>query len=165
MSSDNVWLPSPEGLDNQQPSLRQALTNSWLVQSRLFLPPSDEEPHPPGGWRRFLEMWEPPITSSTPSSTSAITATTTSTTTTASTSTFNGPFYFNTPLTGNCVICLSPLTYDDSIPLHESTHPIHISCLVGMLSADGRVGWSGSDFELTCPSCRAHVRGSIMIHT
>ena len=155
--------PSPERLDNRQPSLREALINDWLVQSRLFYPPPlDEEPHPPGGWRRFLEMWEPTITSSTSSSTSA---TTTTTTTTASTSTFNGPFYFNTPLTENCVICLSPLTYDDSIPLHESTHPIHISCLVRMLSADGRVGWSRSDFELTCPSCRAHVRGSIMIHT
>ena len=176
-SSD--WLPSSERLDNQ-PSLRQALTNSWLVQSRLFRPPSSDEASPPGGWERFLELWEPPallhtITSSpvttTTLSTSTTSATTTTTSTTATASTLlptwpqNGPFYFNNPLTGDCPICLSPMTYDNSIPLHESTHPIHIRCLVGLLSADGRVGWSRSDFELACPSCRAHVRGSIMIHT
>ena len=139
---------------------------------------ASDEASPPGGWERFLELWEPPallhtITSSpvttTTLSTSTTSATTTSTTATASTllPTWpqNGPFYFNNPLTGDCPICLSPMTYDNSIPLHESTHPIHIRCLVGLLSADGRVRWSRSDFELACPSCRAHVRGSIMIHT
>ena len=149
-----------------------------MIQSRLFHPPSDEqESPPPGGWRRFLEMWEPlsPYATTSPMSTISAIASTAATAVTASTSTTTtrlpafsttfGPFYSDNPLTGDCHICLLPLTYDNCIPLHESTHPIHVRCLVGLLSADGRVGWSGSDFELSCPFCRAHVRGSIMIHT
>ena len=177
-SGENVWLPSSERLDNGS-SIQDVLLNSWLVQSRLFHPPSDEhESPPPGGWRRFLEMWEPSslyaTTPTTSMSTISAIASTAATAVTASTSTTTtllpfssnfGPFYFDNPLTGDCPICLLSLTYDNCIPLHESTHPIHVRCLVGLLSADDRVGWSGSDFELSCPSCRAHVRGSIMIHT